>query len=240
MSFSNGNYLVVGGRTGISRVVLDRLIEAQANVWCASRQPPEGYDQSRATYLELDATANDLSVLSRELPAQLHGLVYCPGSIALKPFHALTDDDFQHDLEVNLLGAVRVLRQCHDKLKAAGGASVVLFSTVAARAGMRYHASVAAAKAAVEGLAVSVAAEWAAEQIRVNVVAPSLTDTPLAGRLLADDKRRAAAAERHPLRRFGRPEDIASAVVYLLSDEAGWITGQLLGVDGGMATLRMF
>jgi NAD(P)-dependent dehydrogenase (short-subunit alcohol dehydrogenase family) len=149
----------------------------------------------------------------------------------------LKADTFQQEFAINVLGAVRVLKVVEERLFAANGAAVVLFSTVAVHRGMPFHASIAAAKGAVEGLAVSLAAEWAPKQVRVNVVAPSLTDTPLASRLLNSEKKAAAAAERHPLRRVGTAADSAAAASYLLSAESSWVTGQIIGVDGGMGTL---
>ncbi len=238
MTFKNRNILVVGGRTGIGRSLVEKLSGSGATLWCASRQPADNYAALGVNYVELDVTSEDLSALTQTLPAELHGLAFCPGTIILRPFHALKIDDFRHELEVNLLGAIKVLQACREKLMAPKGASVVLFSTVAAALGMNYHSSISAAKAAVEGLARALALEWAPHRIRINVVAPSLTDTPLATRLLADDKRREASAARHPLGRVGDPADQAAAAMFLLGDDASWITGQTIGVDGGMGKLK--
>ena len=142
------------------------------------------------------------------------------------------------DWQTNVMGAVRVLQACQNRLKKARrGASVVLFSTVAVTTGMPFHASIAAAKGAVEGLARSLAAEWA-PRIRVNVIAPSLTDTGLAADLLDGEAKREAAAQRHPLKRIGTPAEVADLAVFLLGDAAGWMTGQVIGVDGGVSALR--
>jgi NAD(P)-dependent dehydrogenase (short-subunit alcohol dehydrogenase family) len=174
------------------------------------------------------------------LPPKLDGLVYCPGSIRLRPLARLTEEDFVADFQLNVLGAVKAIQACQKALrKADGGGSIVLFSTVAVQTGMAFHASVASAKGAVEGLTRSLAAELA-PRIRVNAVAPSMTDTPLAGDLLADDARRQAAADRHPLKRVGLPADIAAAVGFLLGDSSSWITGQVIAVDGGMGPIRLF
>jgi NAD(P)-dependent dehydrogenase (short-subunit alcohol dehydrogenase family) len=164
--------------------------------------------------------------------------VYCPGTINLKPFHRLTREEFQQDLNINLLGAIDTLQNTFKNLKNAKGASVVLFSTVASALGMNFHASIATAKSAIEGLAKSLAAEWANSFIRVNVIAPSLTDTPLASKLLAGEEKKEAAGKRHPLGRVGTSQDIAEMASFLLSEKASWITGQIIGIDGGMGTLK--
>jgi NAD(P)-dependent dehydrogenase (short-subunit alcohol dehydrogenase family) len=231
-------YLIVGASSGIGHAVASRLAADEAELLVASRRRPDDVGSWGARHIELDVTSDDMSALAEALPNVVHGLVYCPGTINLKPFQSLTPDDFRHDFEVNLLGGMKILRLLLPSLRKAEGASVVLFSTVAARAGMGFHASIASAKAAVEGLAVSLAAEWARWGIRVNVIAPSLTDTPLAGRLLADDKRRDAAAQRHPLGRVGTPVDQAEMVLFLLDSKSSWLTGQVIGVDGGLSTLR--
>ena len=149
------------------------------------------------------------------------------------------EEDYLNDFQQNLLGAVRLLRVCLPALKRANGASVVLYSTVATRVGMPFHASVAASKSAVEGFAKSIAAEWASSSIRVNVIAPSLTDTPLAAALLNTPEKRDAAAKRHPLQRIGSPAQIASLTQFLLSDNSNFITGQTISVDGGMSVLKV-
>ena len=238
MTLADRNILIVGGRTGIGQAVVERAHDAGANLWCASRQPDSSYSDRGVHYIALDVTADDTSSFASALPEKLHGVVYCPGSISLKPFRALKPEDFRRDLELNLLGAVKILQACQAALTAAKGASVVMFSTVATGAGMNFHTSIAAAKSAVEGLAVSLAAEWAGQGIQVNVIAPSLTDTPLAERLLGDDKRREAAADRHPLKRIGTPHDMAAAVMFLLDIKQNWMSGQVMRIDGGLSALR--
>ena len=165
--------------------------------------------------------------------------MYCPGTIRLQPFDKINDQAYEDDFRVNLVGAVRAIGAALPALKAAEQASVVLFSTVAVTTGMPMHACVGAAKGAVEGLARSLAAEFA-PHIRVNAIAPSLTDTPLAGALLRTDRQRRAAADRHPLERIGDVADQAAAARFLLSREARWITGQVLHVDGGLGAVRRF
>ena len=230
--------LVVGGSSGIGAEVVRRLVEARQEVLVVSRQSSEMLADLGCRHLSLDVTGDDLTELKAFIPNELHGVVYCPGSITLKPFQSLKVEDFMRDYQVNLLGAVKVLQAALPALRRSSRASVVLFSTVATGAGMSYHAAIVSAKAAVEGLSLSLAAEYARTGIRFNVVAPSLTDTRLAASLLSTEEKRQASADRHPLKRIGQPVDIAAAVTYLLSDEAGWITGQVFRVDGGLSTLK--
>lgn len=227
-NLTNKNIVIIGGNSGIGLQVKE-LCEAQgAHVFAFSRSGEAG--------AVLDVTDEFTSI--EGLPEQIDGLVYCPGTINLKPFHRFSTADFQKDYDVNVLGAVKVLQTCLKGLKKSPSASVVLYSTVAVRMGLGFHASISAAKGAVEGLAKSLASEWAANKIRVNVVAPSLTDTPLASALLGTDDKKEASNKRHPLGRYGQAEDIAQATVFLLSDGASWMTGQILNVDGGMSSLK--
>ncbi len=172
-----------------------------------------------------------------EVTGSVDGVAYCPGSINLKPFHRLTEKEFVDDFNINLLGAVRTIQKLLPNLKEADEPSIVLFSTVAVQTGMGFHASVSAAKGAVEGLTRSLAAEFA-PKIRVNCIAPSLTDTPLAERLLNTPEKREASAARHPLKKVGMPDDIASMAEFLLTGKSGWITGQIFHIDGGMSSVR--
>lgn len=232
--FFNKNFLIIGASSGIGNVIAQQLNEKKGTVYSASRHKPTNLD---VPHFEFDASSPDLSFIS-ELPDVLHGVVYCPGTINLKPFQRLSQADFLHDFQVNVLGAVAVLQASSNHLRRAKGASVVLFSTVAAKVGMGFHSSVAASKGAIEGLGKSLSAEWAASQIRVNVIAPSLTDTPLASQLLSTPEKQDASNKRHPLGRFGNASDSAYAATFLLSDAATWITGQVIGVDGGLGNLR--
>ncbi|MCK8495441.1 MULTISPECIES: SDR family NAD(P)-dependent oxidoreductase [Spirosoma] len=229
------NILIVGAGSGIGHALANQLQAQGATLFTAGRQAPEGITSTHMTW---DVTQSSAADALTQLPSELHGLVYCPGTINLKPFQRLTIDDYRRDLEINVLGAVDAVHAAYLALKQAKGSSVVLFSTVAVRLGMGLHSSVAIAKSAVEGMTKSLAAEFANIQIRVNAVAPSLTDTPLAQGLLGNDEKREAANKRHPLGRFGTPDDIASMAAYLLSDQASWITGQVIGVDGGMGSLK--
>jgi len=233
--YTGKNILIVGGSSGIGLALASQLSAWQARVFTASRTQPSVPD--RGTYLPLDVEQPVGEALAA-LPETLHGLVYCPGTINLRPFNRLTEQEFLKDFRVNVLGAVNVIQACLPRLKGAQGASIVLFSTVAARTGMNFHASIATAKSGLEGLALSLAAELSGSRIRVNVVAPSLTDTPLAKNLLASDEKREASNRRHPLGRIGTPEEVASVAAFLLSDQTSWMTGQILGVDGGMGNLK--
>lgn len=236
MEVKDKNILVVGGSSGIGLALVKLLTANGAQVYNVSRKSAESWPEG-VKHLQADVTG-DVNGIASFLPEQLHGLVYSVGSINLKPFGRLTADDFLQDYRLNVLGAVNVLQQSLKALKAAQGASVVLMSSVAAGAGMSFHASIASAKGAVEGLALALAAELASVHIRVNAVAPSLTDTPLAQALLATPEKQEASAKRHPLSRYGKPEDIAQAIAYLLSADSSWVTGQVLGVDGGLGKLR--
>ncbi len=228
--------LVVGGRSGIGREIVQRLDQQGCTLDVVARAETFDLSSERIRYHARDLSSGDGAL--DFLPDRLHGVVYCPGTIRLKPLSRLSEADFLADWQTNVMGAVRVLKACQNRLKKArSGASVVLFSTVAVATGMPFHASIAAAKGAVEGLARSLAAEWA-PRVRVNVIAPSLTDTGLAADLLDGEAKREAAAQRHPLKRVGTPGEVADLAVFLLGDSAGWITGQVIGVDGGVSALR--
>ncbi len=225
-------FLLIGGSYGIGFELAKSLSEAGNTVDVFSRTPGEVAGLAGVTHTQFDALSDELAV-----EGPIDGLAYLPGTIDLKPFHRFTDADLLRDLEVNYIGAARAIRSVLPNLKEAGSASIVLFSTVAVQTGMPFHASIAGAKGAVEGLTRALAAELA-PKIRVNCVAPSLTDTPLAERLLNTDQKRDAAGERHPLKRHGRASDIAAAAEFLLSERSSWTTGQVLHVDGGIGYLK--
>ncbi|CAD5257910.1 MULTISPECIES: SDR family NAD(P)-dependent oxidoreductase [unclassified Imperialibacter] len=234
---SDGNaksYLVVGGSKGIGLEVVKKLLEMGHSVHSISRsQSPLSH--ANLVHHQLDVTIGDWSGVS--LPQVLDGFVYCPGTINLKPFHRLTEADFNLDFIVNLIGAVKALQKAYLSLKTADKSSVVLFSTVAVSQGMGFHASVGAAKGAVEGLAKSLAAEWVSQGIRVNTIAPSLVDTPLAAGLLSSEDKRTAAEKRNPMGHVGTAQELAETVIHLLTS-ASWITGQVMHLDGGMSSIR--
>ena len=168
----------------------------------------------------------------------INGLVYFPGTINLKPFARLSPQDFMHDYEVNVLGAVAFVQTYLGNLKKSGAGSVVFISSVAAQSGMPFHTSIAMAKASLEGLTRSLAAELA-PAIRVNAVAPSLTNTPLSERFIATPEKTEASQNRNPMKKIGAPNEIAEAITFLLSPKSSWTTGQVLAVDGGMGTLKL-
>lgn len=236
MNFEGKNILIAGGSSGIGLSLANLLNGLGAQVYIVSRTVSAEWREG-IRHLPLDITTN-LDAVPAFLPEKLDGLVYAVGSINLKPFNRLSEEDFLADYQLNVLGAARLIQQSLKSLKAAGSSSVVLISSVAARTGMPYHASISAAKGAVEGLALSLAAELAAQQIRVNVVAPSLTDTPMAKQLLNTPEKKEASAKRHPLGKYGEPADISQAIAFLLADESGWMTGQVIGIDGGLGKLK--
>lgn len=230
------NYVVVGGSSGIGLALVQLISQAGGNVLVFSRSNDSLRDLQNVTHLPLDILTDE--VPTDALPETIHGLAYCPGSIVLKPFRSLKTAQFQSDFDINVLGAVKTLKACFKGLKKSGSSGVLLFSTVAVQQGMAFHSSIAAAKGAIEGLTKSLAAEWA-PTIRVNCIAPSLTHTPLAGRLLATPEKKEASGARHPLKRVGEAEEIAELGAFLLSEKASWMTGQVIGMDGGMSSVRV-
>lgn len=231
--FKGKNILILGASTGIGFELTRKIKQEGGEVFVAGRTKPE----LDVPFFNWDATNPDEKVFEN-LPEQLHGFVYSPGTINLKPFGRLSIEDFTNDWKINLMGAVAALQPNINRLKKTRQASVVFFSSVAANTGLSFHASIASAKGAIQGLSVALAAEYASAGIRFNVIAPSLTDTPLANNLLSTDDKREASAKRHPLGRVGTTMDMASAAAFLLSEDAGWITGQIIGIDGGIGNLK--
>jgi NAD(P)-dependent dehydrogenase (short-subunit alcohol dehydrogenase family) len=226
------NIVLIGGSHGIG-LAMTKELQKEHNVFVASRTKEEIEDLN-ITHIPFDALTDTLD--TSVLPEEIHGFVYCPGSINLKPFKMMSLDTFHEEMDINFFSLVKVVKTIISRM--AEKSSMVFFSTVAVSTGMPFHTSVAAAKAAIEGFARSLAAEYA-PNIRVNVVAPSLVNTPLAKRLLNNDKKIEMMSERHPLKRVGEAIDIAEIALFLLSNKSTWITGQVIGVDGGMSTLNI-
>ncbi|WP_196889661.1 SDR family NAD(P)-dependent oxidoreductase [Aureivirga sp. CE67] len=222
------NYLIIGGSHGIGKEIAN-ILKKEHNVYVASRTIE---NTENITHLSLDVEKETIN--PNLLPETLDGFVYCPGSINLKPFKSLTVDDFQADLNINFLILIENLQIILPKLLKSETASLVFFSSIAATKGMNFHTSISAAKSAIEGFARSFAMEYA-PKIRVNIIAPSLTNTPLAEKLLNNDLKIKKSAEMHPLKRIGTVEDIANAAYFLLSENSSWITGQTIHVDGGLS-----
>jgi NAD(P)-dependent dehydrogenase (short-subunit alcohol dehydrogenase family) len=219
------HFLLVGASSAIAQTTKSTLLD-------------RGYQVTQLSRVESfsDYELTDYLSALPSIDTRFDGIVYFPGSINLKPFRSLKLEDFQSDFNIHVLGAVNVLKTYQSNLNE--GSSVVLISSVAATTGMPFHASVASVKAAVEGFARSLAAEWA-PKIRVNVVAPSLTLTPMAEKLTNTPEKIEAGAQRHPLKRLGNTTDLANAITFLLGEESAWITGQVLAVDGGMGNLKV-
>ena len=228
------NILIVGGSSGIG-LALVKQIHSKNNLFVANRSN-EGLNGLPVTYIPYDVEADELEI--SKLPETLDGLVYCPGTINLRPFKGLKPEVFFKDFSINVMGAVKTLQAVLGRLNnCETSASVVFFSTVAVQTGMPFHASVATAKGALEGLSRSLAAELA-PKIRFNVIAPSLIDTPLAEKFLNNDTKKNNAAARHPLQRVGSPEEIAQITEFLLSNTSSWVTAQTLTVDGGIGSIK--
>lgn len=229
-------YVIAGGSRGIGLELVGMLTGAADRIDVWSRSVDELVVGGPVRHVTSDFTGAEPLP---EPPESIQGAVYCPGTVNLKSFRALSEEDFRRDWELNVLGAVRFLKAIAPRLNGTDGApaSVVLFSTVAVGQGMAMHSSVAAAKGAVEGLVRSLAAEWA-PKVRVNAVAPALVDTPLVERMLSTPEKRAAMDARYPLKRVGTTADAAAAAQFLLSPQSGWITGQVIGLDGGLSTVR--
>lgn len=228
------NILIIGASTGIG-AALTKILNQEGQKVVGTYHKTHVSDSENAQYFHYDVM-DEQSTLP-ELPEIIDGVVYCPGSINLKPFERITLESFREDYELQVLGAVKVLQQVLPKLKKSDNASVVLFSSVAAGLGFGFHAQVSLAKGAIEGLTKALSAEYA-PKVRFNCIAPSLTNTPLASKLLSSEEKITANGERHPMKRVGTPEDIAETAAFLLSNKSSWITGQIFHIDGGMSSIK--
>lgn len=228
------NYLIIGASSGIGKELAQHLVKEGHQVYGSYNQNQTDIPSVQMHHLDVTSSELDLSFL----PDTLDGVAYCPGLIDLKPFHRMKPEEFKDDYEVQVLGAIKVLQGAYPYLKNAEQAAVVLFSTVAVQSGFPFHTKVSASKGAIEGFARALAAEWA-PKVRVNVVAPSLTQTPLAEKLLNTPQKIEANAQRHPLKRIGSARDMAMAAAYLLTEKSSWVSGQVMPVDGGMSRLKV-
>lgn len=228
------NIVIIGASKGIGLALSQHLAEQGHNLFATYSSTMPSLSHQKIQWQAYDV----LNPTTLALPEVIDGFVYCPGTIALKPFNRFSTADFQADYQLQVLGAIQALQALLPSLKKSNQASVVLFSTVAVQQGLPFHSLVSASKGAIEGLTRALAAELA-PKIRVNAIAPSLTNTPLAENLLNSEAKREANAARHPLRRLGEAEDIANMAAFLLSEQASWISGQIMHVDGGISSLRV-
>jgi NAD(P)-dependent dehydrogenase (short-subunit alcohol dehydrogenase family) len=227
------NILIIGGNSDIG-LEINNLAKAEGHsVYGTSRDETTSSNYDNFIHLDPNQSLDALD----NIPEDLHGLVYCPGTINLKSLQRLTLEDVKAEMEVNFYGAFNVIKKVLPNLKKNDGASVVLFSTVAANTGMPMHSSIAASKSALEGFAISLAAELA-PRVAINCVAPSIVDTKLASHILSTDERKEASAQRHPLKSIGTSKSIATSAYFLLSAKENWITGQVISADGGLSTLK--
>jgi len=229
------NYFIVGASSGIGKQLGLQLSQAGHNVFGTYFKNGADLKDSSIEFHQLNVLDDDINV--DFLPPSIDSLVYCPGSINLKPFTRIQASEFVADFNLQVLGAIKIIQAVLPRLKNSDQASILLFSSAAVQTGLNFHSQVSTSKGAIEGLTRALAAEFA-PKIRVNCIAPSLTDTPLAHSLLNTEQKKEANAQRHPLKRIGTPEDIANLAQFLISDKSGWITGQIIHIDGGISTLR--
>lgn len=225
-------YVIVGGSKGIGKETAELLAAEGHQVTVFSRTPYEGPAHT-IEWEEFDVLEDSWE---DQMPEDIDGLVYSVGSINLKPFRGLKTEVFEADFQLHVMGAIKALQAAYKNFNANSIPSVVLYSTVAVQRGMPFHATVSASKGAIEGLTRAIASEWA-PKARINCVAPSLTDTPLAGKLLSTPEKKEAMGNNNPMKRVGEANDIAEMTAFLLSDKSSWMTGQIIHIDGGQSVL---
>ena len=228
------NYLVIGGSSGIGKEISEILSKGDV-VFSTSRNILSGTNEN-IRHIRYDVLEDELD--PELLPPQIDGFVYCPGTINLRPFRRLKLETFRSDLELNLIGAIKTLQIILPKLQQSPSASIIFYSTVAVKTGMPFHSSVSSSKSALEGLTKSLAAEFA-PKIRVNCIAPSIVNTPLANKFLNTEDKIENAAARHPLNKIGTAKEIAQLTQYLLKEKSKWITGQFINIDGGISSVKV-
>ncbi len=224
------NILIIGGSSGIGKAAAEKLAKDNKVIATYNENPITNPDISSFQFNVLE------DHISFSLPDELDGLVYCPGNISLKPFSRFSEDDFRKDYELQVLGAVKIIQYALPQLKKSASASIILFSSIAAQKGFGFHSLISTHKAALEGLTLALSAEFA-PKVRVNCIAPSLTQTPLSSGILNTEEKIQKFRDSNPMKRLGQPDDIAHAIEYLLSDKASWVTGQVFHIDGGASTL---
>ena len=225
------NIVIIGGSKGIGHAILLQQLENN-KVYNISRNAPD-ISHPNLTHYSLDVLKDALPEIEN-----IDSLIYCPGSINLKPIGSLSIDDFRNDFEINVIGAVKTIQKYLPVLKKGTNPSIVLFSTVAAKLGMPFHASIATAKAGVEGLVKSLGAELASV-VRVNAIAPTITETSLSAGILRNDRMKENMMERHPMKNYLKPKEVAQMAHYLISDHAKSISGQVFEMDYGIVSFKI-
>lgn len=225
------NIIIIGGSRGIGRAILTEQLKSN-RIYNISRSATDVVHDNLIHF--------NLDVLKDQLPdiENVDVLIYCPGSITLKPISGLSVDDFRNDFEINVIGAVKTIQKYLPVLKKGNKPSIVLFSTVAVKLGMPFHASIATAKAGVEGLVKSLGAELA-PLIRVNAIAPTITETSLATSILRNDRMKENMIERHPMKNYLKPDEVAGMVDFLISEKANSISGQIFQMDYGLVSFKL-
>lgn len=228
------NYLVIGGSSGIGKEITELL--SKENIVFSTSRNELNESNENIRHIKYDVLEDELD--PELLPEQIDGFVYCPGTINLRPFRSLKLETFRSDLELNLIGAIKTLQIILTRLQQSPSSSIIFYSTVAVKTGMPFHSSVSSSKSALEGLTKSLAAEFA-PKIRVNCIAPSIVNTPLANKFLNTEDKIEKAAARHPLNKIGTAKEIAQLTQYLLDDKSKWITGQIINIDGGISSVKV-
>ena len=232
------NYLIVGGSSGIGKSLVSTLLRDGHQVYATYNRHLISVSDSNLKTIQLDVTKGNVLSNLNDLPEQFAGVAYCPGLIDLKPFSRVTRESIINDLEVQVFGAVEVIQAMLPRLKKVKKSAILLYSTVAVQRGFTFHTQVSMSKGAIEGLVKSLSAELA-PNVRVNAIAPSITDTPLASKLLNTEAKKEGSKSHHPLREIGSADQIAEISKLLLTENSSWITGQIIAVDGGLSSIQL-
>ena len=224
------NIVIIGGTKGIGKAIVSEVVDNN-NVVCLSRSQTD-FSHDNYTFHNFDALVDDYPDFE-----SVDCLIYCPGSINLKPISTLSLDDFRNDFELNVIGAVRAIKKYLNLLKKSESASILLFSTVATKLGMPYHASVSVAKSGIDGLVKTLGSELA-PKVRINAIAPTITNTELASKILRNDKVIENMVERHPLKKILSSNEVAKMASFLISEDASSISGQIFNMDAGIVSFK--